>query len=59
MTAVEMSPLVYGEPLTEYNANWLLSQTLCYLRHLEQGGSVASEPDGDGAERWRRVPGQP
>jgi glyoxylase-like metal-dependent hydrolase (beta-lactamase superfamily II) len=52
-TAVEISPLVYGEPLTEYNANWLLSQTMCYLRHLERGGALRSEPDG-GAERWRR-----
>jgi glyoxylase-like metal-dependent hydrolase (beta-lactamase superfamily II) len=55
LTAVEISPLVYGEPLTEHNANWLLSQTLCYLRHLERGGQVTSEPDGDGAERWRTV----
>jgi glyoxylase-like metal-dependent hydrolase (beta-lactamase superfamily II) len=53
-TAVEISPLVYGEALTEYNANWLLSQTLCYLRHLELAGRVVSEPDG-GAERWRRA----
>ena len=51
-TAVEISPLVYGEPLTQYNASWLLSQTLCYLRHLELQGRVAHEPDG-GAERWR------
>jgi glyoxylase-like metal-dependent hydrolase (beta-lactamase superfamily II) len=52
-TAVEISPLVYGEPLTEYNANWLLSQTMCYLRHLERAGILAGEPDG-GAERWHR-----
>jgi glyoxylase-like metal-dependent hydrolase (beta-lactamase superfamily II) len=50
-TAVQLSPGVYGEPLTEYNAGWLLSQTLCYLRHLELGGRVVHEPDG-GAERW-------
>ena len=53
-TALEISPGVYGEPLTEYNGGWLLSQTLCYLRHLELAGRVAHEPDG-GAERWRLV----
>ena len=53
-TALEISPGVYGEPLTEYNGGWLLSQTLCYLRHLELAGRVAHEPDG-GAEWWRLV----
>jgi glyoxylase-like metal-dependent hydrolase (beta-lactamase superfamily II) len=51
-TAVELVPKVYGEPLTEANAGWLLSQTLCYLRHLEREGRVLREPDG-GMERWR------
>jgi len=50
-TALQISPGVYGEPLTEYNAGWLLSQTLCYLRHLEQQGRVHHEPDGV-AELW-------
>jgi glyoxylase-like metal-dependent hydrolase (beta-lactamase superfamily II) len=53
-TAVEISPGVYGEPLTEFNAGWLLSQTLCYLEHLESAGQVAREPDGE-VERWRAV----
>ena len=53
-TALEISPEVYGEPLTEYNGTWLLSQTLCYLRHLELAGRVAHEADSDGGvERWR------
>ena len=51
-TAAELVAEVYGEPLTATNAGWLLSQTLCYLRHLEIDGRVASEPDGS-AERWR------
>jgi glyoxylase-like metal-dependent hydrolase (beta-lactamase superfamily II) len=51
-TAVELVPEVYGEPLTEANAGWLLSQTLCYLSHLERRGAVAPEPDGE-IERWR------
>ncbi len=51
-TAVEITPSVYGEPLTQFNAGWLLAQTLCYLRHLEIEGRVTREPEGS-AERWR------
>jgi glyoxylase-like metal-dependent hydrolase (beta-lactamase superfamily II) len=51
-TVVEIVPIVYEEPLTALNANWRLSETLSYLRHLEVQGRVAHEPDG-GAERWR------
>jgi glyoxylase-like metal-dependent hydrolase (beta-lactamase superfamily II) len=50
LTAFEAVPRVYGEALTAMNANWWLSETLCYLRHLQVAGRVA----GDGArpERW-------
>ncbi len=51
LTAVEITPHVYGEPLSELNAQWRLSETLCYLTHLEQLGDVVREPDG-GVERW-------
>jgi len=53
-TVVEAVPLVYGEPLTEANGNWRLTETLTYLRHLENQGRVAPEPDGE-IERWRLV----
>ncbi len=53
-TAVEIAPGVYGEELTQSNAAWLLSQTLCYLTHLERQGRVARAPDGD-LERWEIV----
>ncbi len=53
-TAVEVAPGVHGEPLTPANASWVLSETLCYLRHLERQGRVAHQPDG-GAERWTLV----
>jgi glyoxylase-like metal-dependent hydrolase (beta-lactamase superfamily II) len=53
-TAVEIVPEVYDQPLNAQNASWFLSQTLCYLRHLERGVRVRREPDG-GAERWRVV----
>jgi glyoxylase-like metal-dependent hydrolase (beta-lactamase superfamily II) len=51
-TALEIAPVVHGEPLSERNAQWLLSETLCYLTYLERLGRVEREPDGDGA-RWR------
>jgi glyoxylase-like metal-dependent hydrolase (beta-lactamase superfamily II) len=50
-TAVEIAPEVIGEPLTTNNASWLLSETLCYLRHLEVLGRVVPEQD----ERWMVV----
>lgn len=50
-TAVEISPSVYGEPLTEYNGSWLLAQTLAYLTHLERQGRATRETR-DGVERW-------
>ena len=50
-TAVEISSSVYGEPLTELNASWLLAQTLAYLTHLERQGRVRREA-GDDVERW-------
>jgi glyoxylase-like metal-dependent hydrolase (beta-lactamase superfamily II) len=53
-TAVEIVPQVYDEELNVRNANWFLTQTLCYLRHLERDGRVRGESDG-GVERWRAV----
>lgn len=49
---VEIVPEVYEERLSDSNASWLLSQTMCYLRHLELTGRVTREPDGE-TERWR------
>jgi glyoxylase-like metal-dependent hydrolase (beta-lactamase superfamily II) len=52
-SALEITPSVYGEPLTEANASWFLPQTLCYLRHLELEGKVARRSDRDGGpEAW-------
>jgi glyoxylase-like metal-dependent hydrolase (beta-lactamase superfamily II) len=50
-TAVEIAPSVYGEELGVHNAQWFLSQTLCYLSHLRRQGRVSSETS-DGVERW-------
>jgi len=50
-TAVEISPTVYGESLTEANASWLLAQTLAYLNHLERQAGAAREVR-NGVELW-------
>ncbi|MEH3053943.1 MAG: MBL fold metallo-hydrolase [Patulibacter minatonensis] len=39
-TAIEMIPEIYGRPLSAENAGWLISETMCYLRHLERRGVV-------------------
>lgn len=55
-TAVELAPLIHdGEPLTEENASWLLSETLCYLEHLARTGQVTRQPDREPA-RWSAKP---
>jgi glyoxylase-like metal-dependent hydrolase (beta-lactamase superfamily II) len=49
-TVVEIVPDVYGEPLDAMTASWRLSETLCYLVHLERAGRagrIQGEP-----ERW-------
>jgi glyoxylase-like metal-dependent hydrolase (beta-lactamase superfamily II) len=51
-TVVQLVPDVYGAPLNAFNANWLISQTLCYLAHLDLAGRVHREPDGE-LQRWR------
>ncbi len=51
LTALELVPHVYGEPINEATAAWWLSETLAYLRHLEVHGRVRRAPDG-AAERW-------
>jgi glyoxylase-like metal-dependent hydrolase (beta-lactamase superfamily II) len=49
-TAFEVVGAVYGESLSQQNGQWLLSQTLGYLTHLQSTGGVqriSGEP-----ERW-------
>ena len=50
-TAVEIIPEIYGESLSTHDTGWFLSQTLCYLTHLEQAGRVRRQADGD-VEHW-------
>jgi glyoxylase-like metal-dependent hydrolase (beta-lactamase superfamily II) len=46
-TAFDVVPQVYDDPRSAANATWWLTETLCYLRHLEV------------TERVRRVEGEP
>lgn len=46
-TALEITPSVHGEPVTEANAGWWLAETLCYLQHLEREGLISRESDSD------------
>ncbi len=41
ITAFDAIPQIYGAAITPLTANWWLSETLAYLRHLEVTGRVA------------------
>jgi glyoxylase-like metal-dependent hydrolase (beta-lactamase superfamily II) len=51
-TAVQLVPEIYGQELSFENANWLITQTMSYLTHLQRGDRVHGERDGE-VERWR------
>jgi glyoxylase-like metal-dependent hydrolase (beta-lactamase superfamily II) len=50
-TVLEITPSVYGQPLTQANASWFITETLCYLRHLELEERVSRTPGEP--ERWQ------
>jgi glyoxylase-like metal-dependent hydrolase (beta-lactamase superfamily II) len=52
-TAFDAVPQVYGQAITPMNANWWLSETLCYLTHLERCGRAERIPGEP--ERWRSL----
>lgn len=55
-TAFETVALVHDEAVTELNASWWLSETLCYLEHLEVTGQTRRITDeAGGPERWALV----
>jgi glyoxylase-like metal-dependent hydrolase (beta-lactamase superfamily II) len=55
-TALELIPAIFGEPITEQTASWRLTETLCYLSHLERQGRVIRRPGRGGAETWSAEP---
>ncbi len=55
LTPFEIVPkLLQTEDLTPMLLNWGLSETLCYLRHLELRGG-AEKVEGEDPERWRAL----
>jgi glyoxylase-like metal-dependent hydrolase (beta-lactamase superfamily II) len=52
-TALELAPIVHGDAITPRNAGWWLTETLCYLNHLERRGELLHERTEP--ERWRVV----
>jgi glyoxylase-like metal-dependent hydrolase (beta-lactamase superfamily II) len=50
-TALEITPALHEEPLSETNVGWWLPETLCYLQHLSRLGRVVNESDA-GVDRW-------
>jgi glyoxylase-like metal-dependent hydrolase (beta-lactamase superfamily II) len=58
LSALEVVPAIFGERLTEATANWRLTETLCYLHHLEAIGRVVREDGDRGVELWRARPGE-
>jgi glyoxylase-like metal-dependent hydrolase (beta-lactamase superfamily II) len=53
ITIFDAVPHVYGEPISPMNANWWMSETLCYATHLERLGQVQRIPGDDGEpETW-------
>src|ERR671926_554979 len=53
ISAYDAIPRVYGEPASQFTASWWLTETLCYLRHLEATGRAQKEPGEDGrAHCW-------
>ena len=51
LTAFEVVPRVYGQPVTPMTAQWWLSETLSYLTHLAADGRARR--DGGEPERWQ------
>jgi glyoxylase-like metal-dependent hydrolase (beta-lactamase superfamily II) len=53
LTAFDAVPRIYGEAITPLNASWWLSETLCYLEHLEiERRAIRIPGDRGGPERW-------
>lgn len=57
-TALELAQAIFPEALTPFTAPWRLTETLCYLRHLEVAGEAHAESEGD-LQRWRAGDGKP
>jgi len=55
ITAFAAIPIIYGDAITPANANWWLSETLCYLEHLEATGRAERSAQDGEPDRWQLV----
>jgi len=56
VAAYDVVAPVHGEAVTPATATWWLTETLCYLRHLEVLGVVERHAgDGEAPDRWATV----
>lgn len=53
LTAFQAVPRIFADEVTPLNAAWWLTETLCFLQHLEATGRAARIPGEDGGPvRW-------
>lgn len=50
-TVLQITRRSYEQPVSELNASWLITMTLCCLHHLEARGEAVHEDDGE-VEHW-------
>lgn len=56
--AYEMTRRMFGEPTSDQSAVWLMTETLCYLKHLRDAGAVVRDENARGAYSYRLAPAQ-
>lgn len=54
--AYEVTRRVFGEPTSDQSAVWLMTEVLCYLKHLRDAGAVVRDENARGAYRYRPAP---
>ena len=56
--AYEMTRRMFGEPTSSQTAVWLMTEVLCYLKHLRDAGAVVRDENARGAYTYRLAPAQ-
>jgi hypothetical protein len=49
---------MFGEPTSDQTAVWLMTEVLCYLKHLRDVGAVVRDENAQGAYSYRLAPAQ-
>ena len=56
--AYEMTRRMFGEPTSDQTAVWLMTEVLCYLKHLRDAGAVVRDENARGAYSYRLASAQ-